>query len=168
MRTYTIQDRLEWTITPELYETIRALWIKHSRAEDARDLQGLIDTLAPDCVYEIIPTGQRWERHDGAQQFYLSFLGAFPDVKFAMSDIVIGPQGVFEVAEMTGTHKGTWAGMVPTGRPVRLQIIIHFPWDPKAQKFAGERIYFDRAALNEQSTGSAGSPESTVSSPTHA
>lgn len=150
MRTYTIQDRLEWTITPELYQKIRALWIKHSKAEDARDLQGLIDTLAPDCVYEIIPTGQRWERHEGARQFYSSFLGAFPDVKFAMSDIVIGPQGVFEVTEMTGTHHGTWAGIAPTGRTFRLQIVIHFPWDPKGEKFAGERIYLDRAALTEQ------------------
>lgn len=147
MSTHTIQERLGWEITSELYNQIRALWVKHSKAEDARDMQGLIDTLAPDCVYEIIPTGQRWDGHSGARQFYLSFLGAFPDVKFTMSDIVIGPQGVFEVTEMIGTHKGPWAGMAPTGKPVRLRIIIHFPWDPQAQRFAGERIYFDRAAL---------------------
>lgn len=150
MSTHTIQERLGWEITPELYNQIRALWVKHSKAEDARDLQGLIDTLAPDCVYEIIPTGQRWEGHAGARQFYLTFLGAFPDVKFAMSDIVIGPQGVFEVAELTGTHRGQWAGVAPTGKAVRLRVIIHFPWDPQAQKFDGERIYFDRAALAEQ------------------
>lgn len=146
----TIQERLGWEITPELYQTIRALWTKHSKAEDARDLNGLIETLAPDCVYEIIPTGQRWEGHEGATQFYSSFLGAFPDVKFNMSDIVIGPQGVIEVTEMTGTHRGPWAGVAPTGRRVHLQIIIHFPWDPQAGKFAGERIYFDRAALGEE------------------
>ncbi|MGH2374136.1 MAG: ester cyclase [bacterium] len=146
----TIQERLSWEITPELYQTIRALWIKHSKAEDARDLEGLIQTLAPDCVYEIIPTGQRWEGHDGARQFYLSFLGAFPDVKFAMSDVVIGPQGVFEVTEMTGTHRGPWGGMIATGRRVRLPVVIHFPWDPEAGRFAGERIYYDRAAMTEQ------------------
>lgn len=150
MSTHTIQERLGWEITPELYNQIRALWVKHSKAEDARDLQGLIDTLSPDCVYEIVPTGQRWQGHDGARQFYMTFLGAFPDVKFAMSDIVIGPQGVFEVTAMTGTHRGPWAGVAPTGKAVRLQIIIQFPWDPKAQKFAGERIYFDRASLAAQ------------------
>ena len=150
MASSTIRERLTWEITPELYQTIRALWVKHSKAEDARDLNGLLETLAPDCVYEIISTGQRWEGHDGARQFYLSFLGAFPDVKFNMSDIVIGPQGVIEVTEMAGTHKGAWAGVAPTGKQARLQIIIHFPWDPQAGKFAGERIYFDRAALAEQ------------------
>jgi hypothetical protein len=30
---------------------------------------------------------------------------------------------------------------------VRLEVIIHFPWDPAAGKFAGEKVYFDRAAL---------------------
>ena len=143
----TIQERLTWEITSERYRQIRALWVTHSKAEDARDLAGLISTLAPTCVYEIIPTGQRWEGHDGARRFYTSFLGAFPDVHFAMQDIVIGPQGVIEVTRMTGTHLGAWAGVEPTGRGVALDVIIHFPWDPQHEKFAGERIYFDRTAL---------------------
>lgn len=146
----TIRERLKWEITPELYQQIRRLWIKHSIAEDSRDLEGLISTLSPDCVYQIMPTGQRWEGHDGARAFYTSFLGAFPDVHFDLAEIVIGPQGVIEVADMTGTHLGEWAGIAPTGKPVRLQIIIHFPWDPEHGKFAGEQIWFDRLALQEQ------------------
>lgn len=148
----TIKERLGWEITPELYSIIRRLWIKHSIAEDQRDLQGLIDTLAEHCVYEIVPTGQRWEGRDGARAFYTTFLGAFPDVKFDLVDIVIGPQGVMEVAEMTGTHQGPWAGIEASGKPVQLLIMIHFPWDPDAAKFAGEKIYFDRSALTEQLT----------------
>lgn len=143
----TIRERLNWEITPELYHQIRRLWIKHSIAEDKRDLEGLISTLSEDCVYEIMPTGQRWEGHDGARAFYTTFLGAFPDVHFDLAEIVIGPQGVIEVANMTGTHQGEWAGIAPTGRRVELQIIIHFPWDPAAGKFAGEQIWFDRMAL---------------------
>jgi predicted ester cyclase len=141
------RDRLSWTVTPELYEKIRRLWIAHSVAEDNRDLPGLIATLTPDCVYEVVPTGQRWEGHAGARAFYESFLAAFPDVKFHLLEIVIGPQGVMEVAEMTGTHQGAWSGMAPTGRPVRLEVIIYFPWDRTAEKFAGEKVYFDRTAL---------------------
>jgi predicted ester cyclase len=101
-------------VSLEQYERVRRLWIKHSIAEDNRDLQGLIDTLTPDCVYEVVPTGQRWEGHEGARNFYTTFLGAFPDVKFFLQDIVIGPQGVIEVATMTGTHRGAWAGIAPT------------------------------------------------------
>jgi predicted ester cyclase len=147
----TIQERLGWKITPELHETIRRLWIKHSIAEDGRDLQGLIDTLTEDCVYEIPATGQRWEGHDGARLFYTTFLGAFPDVKFDLTDIVIGPQGVFETAQMTGTHLGSWAGFKPTGKPVRTTVIIFFPWNPAAAKFSGEKIYVDQTAFGNKS-----------------
>jgi len=143
----TIRERLNWDVSPDEYQAIRRLWINHSRAEDARDLLGLIDTLADDCVYEIVPTGQRWEGHAGARSFYLSFLGAFPDVRFDLQDIVIGPQGVIEVTRMTGTHKGEWGGQPPTGQPVSTLIVIHFPWEPAAGKFAGERIYYDRLAF---------------------
>src|SRR6185503_19070704 len=110
----TIQERLSWTITPELHDKIRRLWIEHSKAEDGRDLEGLIATLSEDCVYEIVGTGRRWEGHDGAREFYTSFLGAFPDVKFRLTDIVIGPQGVFEVAEMTATQQKNWLGVPPS------------------------------------------------------
>ena len=63
MANSTIQERLGWEITPERYRQIRAPWVTHSKAEDARDLAGIISTLAPDCVYEIVPTGRassRW------------------------------------------------------------------------------------------------------------
>ncbi|HEX8967525.1 MAG TPA: ester cyclase [Chloroflexota bacterium] len=147
MTTAPIRERLNWQPDPQVYQAIRRLWIDHSRAEDARDLQGLIDTLTEDCVYEIVPTGQRWEGHAGARAFYTTFLGAFPDVRFDLQDIVIGPQGVIEVTRMTGTHRGVWAGRPPTNRQVNTLIVIHFPWQPQASKFAGERIYYDSAAF---------------------
>lgn len=135
---------------PEEYKLIRKLWIDHSRAEDKRDLDGLIATLTPDCTYEIAATGQRWEGHAGARQFYQEFLGAFPDVHFELTGIVIGPQGVIEIADMTGTHEHDWAGYEARGNRVDLPIVIYFPWDPERQKFSGERIYLDRRELEEQ------------------
>ena len=80
-----IRERLNWEPDPDAYQAIRRLWINHSKAEDARDLAGLIDTLSTDCVYEIAPTGQKWAGHAGARAFYTDFLGAFPDVKFILA-----------------------------------------------------------------------------------
>src|SRR5688572_29952091 len=148
MHESTIRERLAWEITPELHARIRRLWIKHSIAEDARDLDGLMATLTEDCVYELVPTGERWEGHAGARTFYTTFLGAFPDVTFDLTDIVIGPQGVMEVARAAGTHQGPWSGKEPTGRRVEWTVIIHFPWDPTAEKFAGEKVYFDQAEMS--------------------
>ena len=141
--------RLGWPVSAPEYEKIRRLWLKHSIAEDKRDLDGLIATLTPDCVYEVVPTGQRWEGHDGARAFYTSLLGAFPDAHFALQNIVVGPQGVFEVARLTGTHQGVWAGIAPTGRPVALTVLIYFPWNPEQRLFEGEKVFFDRGEMDE-------------------
>jgi hypothetical protein len=143
----TIQSRLARPFDPAELRRIKRLWVRHSIAEDRRDIDGLIATLAPDCVYEIVPTGQRWEGHKGARAFYSELFAAFPDNAFALSEIVVGPQGVFEAATLTGTNLGPWAGAEATGLPIALQVLILFPWSPAAERFSGERIWFDRGAL---------------------
>ena len=145
----SIQQRLGRGFDPGELRRIKRLWVRHSIAEDRRDIDGLIATLGPDCVYEIVPTGQRWVGHAGARAFYSELFGAFPDNAFALSDIVIGPQGVMEVATLTGTNSGPWAGAAPTGLPVSLQVLILFPWNPATERFSGERIWFDRGAIGE-------------------
>ena len=127
--------------TPEEYAEIRDLWKAHSLAEDDRDIAGLMATLTDDCVYELVQTGQRWEGHEGATRFYQGLLGAFPDIDFNLTSIVIGPQGVCEEAVATGTHKNQWLDRAPTGERVTWRVIIFFPWDAAAKLFTGERVY---------------------------
>ena len=143
----TIKTRLGWPADPATHRKIRRLWQRHSIAEDRRDIDGLIATLAPECIYEIVGTGLRWEGHDGARAFYTELFAAFPDNRFGLTDIVIGPQGVFEAVVLEATHQGPFAGLQPTGRHVRLELAILFPWDPSTDRFAGEQIFIDREAL---------------------
>ena len=142
-----VRERLGWPADPGTHRRIRRLWQRHSIAEDRRDIDGLVGTLAPACVYEIVGTGLRWEGHQGARAFYTELFAAFPDNSFALTDIVIGPQGVFEAVVLEATHQGPFAGLQPTGRRVRLELAILFPWNPDAQLFDGEQIFIDRAAL---------------------
>lgn len=64
-----------------------------------------------------------------------------------LSEIVIGPQGVFEVAMLTGTDEGPWGGAPASGMAVSLEVLILFPWDPTTGLFTGERIWFDREGV---------------------
>ncbi len=143
----SIRTQLARSFDPGELRAVKRLWVRHSIAEDRRDIDGLIATLSPTCVYEIVPIGQRWEGHDGARAFYTELFGAFPDNRFALREIVVGPQGVFEAATLTGTNAGPWAGAPPSGLPVSLEVLILFPWDPETRLFLGERIWFDRGAL---------------------
>src|SRR2546429_6894412 len=124
----------------------REPWKRHSIAEDERDLPGLISTLTDDCVYELVGTGHRWEGHEGATRFYTGLLGAFPDIDFRLTDIVVGPQGVFEEADVTGTHEAEWLGIPPSGERLAWKVAIPFPWDSGGRLFSGERVYTARLA----------------------
>ena len=136
-----VRELLRRDVAADEYGEIRELWKRHSIAEDERDLPGLISTLTEDCVYELAQTGHRWERHEGAARFYGELLAAFPDIHFDLTDIVIGPQGVCEEADVTGTHESAWLGYPPSGEHLTWKVVIFFPWDPERRLFRGEKVY---------------------------
>jgi hypothetical protein len=55
--------------------------------------------------------------------------------------LVIGPQGVLDVADMTATLVKPFAGFDQVGEPVQLEWVIYFPWDTEQRKFRGETVY---------------------------
>jgi predicted ester cyclase len=138
---FDVRDLLRRDVSTGEYDEIRELWKKHSIAEDERDLPGLISTLTEDCVYELAQTGNRWEGHEGAARFYTELLGAFPDIHFDLTDIVIGPQGVCEEADVTATHRAEWLGVAPSGERLSWKVVIFFPWDRERRLFRGEKVY---------------------------
>ncbi|MGE5462179.1 MAG: nuclear transport factor 2 family protein [Syntrophothermus sp.] len=134
-----LRRRLE----PEEYRAIRQLWMAHSIAEDSRDIPGLMATLTEDCIYTVVNKGVDWKGKAGATQFYTQLLTSFPDIHFDLQNIVIGPQGVFEEAHVTGTYQVQWLDLpAPNGQPIEFMVTILFPWDPGQRLFSGERIYF--------------------------
>jgi predicted ester cyclase len=135
---------------------IKRLWVRHSIAEDRRDIDGLVATIAPNGEYAMVPTGQHWYGHAGVRAFYTELFAAFPDNRFELTEVVIGPQGVFEAARLTATNLGPWAGIPASGLPVDLEVLILFPWDPETRLFTGEKIWFDASRLELAPRPSAG------------
>ena len=125
------------------HAAIQKLWIHHSLAEEAHDIPGLMATLTDDCVYTVVNKGVYWHGKEGASRFYQELLTSFPDIHFDLQNIVIGPQGVFEEAYVTGTYTSPWLDMPqPNGQRLEFNVTILFPWDPEQRLFTGERVYF--------------------------
>jgi ketosteroid isomerase-like protein len=138
-----VKELLNRQVDDEEYREIRRLWLAHSIAEDRRDIPGLMATLTEDCVYHMPQTGHIWRGKTGATQFYTDMLGAFPDVHFDLTNIVIGPQGVWEEALVTATHLGQWMDYTPSGNQIELRVTILFPWDRQRRLFLGERVHIE-------------------------
>jgi predicted ester cyclase len=79
----------------------------------------------------------------------MELLSAFPDIHFDLTDIVIGPQGVCEEADVTGTHQAEWLGFPPSGERLAWKVVIFFPWDREQRLFRGEKVYTAGLPLTE-------------------
>jgi predicted ester cyclase len=143
-----VRELMKLEVDPVEVNAVYELWKQHSKAEDDRDIAGLLATLTNDCVYEIVGTSERWEGHEGATRFYLGLLSAFPDIHFDLTDIVVGPQGVVEEARVTGTHEQEWIDLEPSGERVEFTVVIFFPWDRERRLFRGEKVYVHADGLH--------------------
>ncbi|HKZ40906.1 MAG TPA: ester cyclase [Candidatus Hodarchaeales archaeon] len=136
-----VLDQFRKKATPDEYSLIRDLYKTHSISEEKRDLPGLLSTLTDDCEYLLLQSGHSWKGKAGAAKFYQELLTAFPDIDFQLQNIVIGPQGVFQEASVTGTHRGSWLGTPASNKRYQWMTLILFPWDSEKRKFRGERVF---------------------------
>ena len=143
---------ITWEISPEGYDAIRRAWLTHVQAEEVlfkpfteamfqAQMKIMLGVFTEDCVMEIVQTGQRWQGRAQATEFYRLFLRSILDMAWVPQALVIGPQGVLDVVNMTGTLAAPFAGLDLVGAAVHLQWVIYFPWLPEEGKFGGETIY---------------------------
>ena len=140
-----IQARLARGFDPAELRRIKRLWVRHSIAEDRRDIDGLIATLAPgrrlrDRRHR--PALGRPRRARGRSTRSCS--RPSPTTRSPCPRSSSGPRACSRSATLTGTNQGPWAG-VPAGAAcaVALEVLILFPWDPGTERFTGERIWFE-------------------------
>ena len=126
----------------------KRLWQRHVLAENRRSVDGLLDTFSDEPVYQVMATGAVHRGRAAVAAFYTGLFQSMPDVTFDLIEVFVGENGVVEESVLVGTHTGDLFGLPPTGRPVRLPLIIVFPM--RGGKILGERLYFDLDGLQRQ------------------
>src|SRR5262249_12790384 len=151
---------ITWGITSEGYDAVRRAWLTHVHAEEVlfrpftedefnAQMKVMLSVFTDDCVMELATTGDRWAAHAQAAEFYRIFLSSFERMRWVPQALVIGPQGVLDVVNMTGKLIKPFAGLKQVGARVHQQWVIYFPWVPDAGKFKGEVIYSIRQLEND-------------------
>src|SRR4029077_16568106 len=62
----------------------------------------MLSVFTDDCVMELVSAGERWEGHEQAAKFYRVFLSSLEEMQWVPQALVIGPQGVLDVVNMSG------------------------------------------------------------------
>lgn len=115
---------------------------------NAGDIDGFATLLADTFVeHEEVPGLAPTK--DGVTALFRMYTAAFPDLRMVPEDLIASGDKVVARVRVTGTHKGAFMGMSPTGRRVEVQLIdiIRFGDDGRAHEHWG---VFDQLAMMQQ------------------
>lgn len=117
-----------------------------------------IDEMVPEDFVEHVPLPGQGPLRDGLRQAIGMFHDAFPDLHWTTEEQIAEGDKVVSRFTWTGTHRGPFLGIPPTGRQVSVWGIVID--EVKDGKFAASRIIMDTVALMQQLGGSGSSDES--------
>jgi len=114
----------------------------------AGDIDGFGALIADDFVdYEELPGLAPTK--EGVLTFFRIYVAAFPDLRMVPEDVIASGDKVVARVRATGTHKGAFMGLTPTGRRIEVQLIdiMRFGPDGRAREHWG---VFDQLAMMQQ------------------
>jgi steroid delta-isomerase-like uncharacterized protein len=125
---------------PGLRRARQAVLDAHSAAETAHDLDGVIATFHHPR-YEIVPTGEVFDGEEAVRAYHSANFAGVPDFKVEPIASYHGEDAVAEEGWVSGTHLGTYNGLPPTGRSLRLRVCGIFVFEE--DRLVCERVYYD-------------------------
>lgn len=106
-------------------EEISAVLEQHHQALQRRDLETLVALHSERCVVES-PMAGRTTGVEGLRRVYQTWFAAFPDAEFAPEPPLIDGERVARITTVSGTDRGGFMGMEPTGKHFTMQIVQLF------------------------------------------
>ena len=89
---------------------------------NAGDIAGFGDLVADNFVEHEVLTGLPATK-EGTLEFFRILLAAFPDWRMTVEDLIANRDKSVARVTVTGTHKGEFMGVPPTGTRVEVQLI---------------------------------------------
>ena len=141
---------------PGLRAARQAVLDAHSAAESARDVDGVLATFHH-ARYEIVPTGEVFDGEEAVRGYHAANFAGVPDFRVEPFRVYHADDVVAEEAWVSGTHLGTYHGLPPTGRFVKVQVCGIYVFEE--DRLVCERVYYDLLTVL-QALGVARDPDS--------
>ncbi len=120
---------------------------EHIEAENSHDVSRAIATFHHPR-YEVAPFGSPNDGAESVHQLLSGMFAAFPDFHVAVPRLHHADEAVVVEFVMTGTHRGPFAGLPPTGRRIEVPLVGIFDFED--DRLMCEKVYFDMATLMRQ------------------
>ena len=90
---------------------------------NAHDVEGVAGMVHPDYIGESDVLPEPIVGRDAYRSLLSVFWTAFPDTSYRIEQMLAADDCVITRLRLTGTHRGDFMGVPPTGKPVDTQII---------------------------------------------
>jgi predicted ester cyclase len=107
-------------------ETVRVLF---SEAWNTGDVSRLTDEAVADSVLIHYRGESTYQRLGDLESLIAHWRAAFPDLEMELLDLVSQGDVVAARVRYSGTHRGTWFGIPPTGRSVEVDEMMFFRFE---------------------------------------
>lgn len=123
---------------------------EHFHFEENDDIDGVLQTLAPDIVHDIIgsPTGPTVGR-DAARKFYESLFGEIGEGTSTCLKRLYGENFLIDESEWDGKAIGRPFGLEGRNRPLKFRL-LHVMEFTEDKQIAREQVWMDMGAVMQQ------------------
>jgi steroid delta-isomerase-like uncharacterized protein len=122
---------------------------EHIRAESAHDMAGVLHGFTGKCFNDIACVPKPFVGVKKVAERYRKHWEGFPDFKVRVRRLLaVDEKCIVTENEWTGTHRGAFLGLQPTGRRVRVRALV--VWHFKGDKLLGETVFFDMGSIQRQ------------------
>jgi steroid delta-isomerase-like uncharacterized protein len=124
---------------------------QHLEAENKHNLDAIMATFSGQPAFAL--NGAEASGRETVRGLYEGFgfgeRGSFSDIQVEIQKWYVGEESITTEMIFRGRHTGEWQGVAATGRAITLPLCAIFTFDAE-NKVAGERVYFDAAAVLQQ------------------
>ena len=120
---------------------------EHLDAENRQDAEGTVKTFHT-ARYEVFPGSAIADGSAAVHELLSGIFAAFPDFHVEATSMYHSDDAVIIEVEMSGTHKGQFAGLAPTGRKMKVPLVAICVFE--ADRMICEKVYYDMTTLMQQ------------------
>ena len=126
-----------------------AVLLEHIKAESTHDMKSLLDGMTSDCFNDVACVPKLFVGPKKVAERYRKHWAGFPDFQVRVKRFLAADHKcIVTENEWSGTHRGTYLGLRPSGKRVRVRALV--VWHFKGNKLWGETVFFDLGSIQKQ------------------
>lgn len=122
---------------------------EHVKAESTHNMEELLRGMTRDCFNDVAAVPKPFVGPQKVAERYRKHWEGFPDFKVRVKRFLAADdKTIVTENEWSGTHRGTYLGLRPTGKRVRVRALV--VWHFRGDKLWGETVFFDLGSIQKQ------------------